>query len=117
MSEKPPLTASTAKAMSANMALATASAEDATNNVDSVAVATEEMTATVSDIARNAEQARQVTTAAVSSVTVASQRVGELGRAAQDISQVTDVIIADFRGQKMTHTLPHTLAWTMGPQK
>ncbi len=93
MSEKTTLTASTAKAMSANMALATASAEDATNNVDSVAVATEEMTATVSDIARNAEQARQVTTAAVSSVTVASQRVGELGRAAHDISQVTDVIM------------------------
>jgi methyl-accepting chemotaxis protein len=79
MSEKTTLTASTAKSMSANMALATASAADATNNVDSVAVATEEMTATVSDIARNAEQAREVTTAAVSSVTVASQRVGELG--------------------------------------
>jgi methyl-accepting chemotaxis protein len=51
------------------------------------------MTATVSDIAQNAEKARQVTTAAVQRVLNASSRVDELGTAAREISDVIDVIV------------------------
>ena len=57
-------------------------ANDANANVETVATATEEMTATVSEIARNAEQARHVTTTAVQSVANASTRVADLNSAA-----------------------------------
>jgi len=100
-------TASGAKQLSANMtvvATATAqatdqvrsvsqAAEQTTGDIHNVATAVEEMTATISDIAQRAEQARHVTANAVANVTTASQRVDELGYAAQDISQVTDVIM------------------------
>ena len=67
--------------------------EQTTEDIHNVATAVEEMTATISDIAQRAEQARRVTANAVANVTTASQRVDELGCAAQDISQVTDVIM------------------------
>jgi methyl-accepting chemotaxis protein len=100
-------TTSGAKQLSANMAIvATATeqatvqvqsvsqaAEQTTGDIHNVATAVEEMTATISDIAQRAEQARHVTANAVANVTTASQRVDELGCAAQDISQVTDVIM------------------------
>jgi methyl-accepting chemotaxis protein len=86
-------TAAVAQEMRTNMAAVAATTEQANTNVQMVASATEEMTATVQDIAHNAEKSRQVTAAAVDSVTAASSRVSALSMAAQDISQVTNVIM------------------------
>jgi NO-binding membrane sensor protein with MHYT domain len=83
----------TAKETSATMTTMVATANNATTKVDTVAAATEEMTTTVAEIARNAEQARQVTTAAVQSVSRASTQVEALDKAAQEITKVTDVIM------------------------
>ena len=93
MNDKATSMASAAKEMSANMSVVAAAAEEATSNVQMVATATEEMTSTVSEIARNAEKARQVTVTAVHNATTASQQVDELGNAAREINQVTDVIM------------------------
>lgn len=93
MSEKATAVAAAAKEMSANMTMVAAAAEEATNNVHMVATATEEMTSTVSEIARSAEKARQVTVTAVQNATTASQQVDELGNAAREINQVTEVIM------------------------
>ena len=98
-------TAAIAKETSANMALVVVTAQDAANNVHSVATATEEMTATISAIAQNAENARQVTATAVQHVTTASHRVDELGSAAHDISQVTDVILALLNKPSSWHSM------------
>jgi len=48
--------------------------------------ATEEMTSTINEIARNSEKARAVTGDAVTRGQSASERVGELGKAAQGIA-------------------------------
>jgi len=93
MSDKATAMAAAAKEMSANMTVVAVAAEQATNNVHMVASATEQMTSTVSEIARNAEKARQVTMTAVQNATTASQQVDELGNAAREINQVTDVIM------------------------
>lgn len=93
LNDKATSMASAAKEMSANMSVVAAAAEEATKNVHMVATATEEMTSTVSEIARNAEKARQVTVTAVQNATTASQQVDELGNAAREINQVTEVIM------------------------
>ena len=81
-----------AETMTSNMnGIATAS-EEASANVGMVAAAVEEMNATVQEIAQNCAKARQVTEKAVQSTTQASERVDLLGRAAQDISEVTEAI-------------------------
>jgi len=51
------------------------------------------MTATISDIARSAEHARQVAGAAVETVDNAARRVDDLGEAAQRIGRVVEVIV------------------------
>ena len=60
--------------------------------IAAIATATEEMNATVSEIAQNANQTREVTEAAVSRVQVATTNVNGLGRAAKEISNVIDTI-------------------------
>jgi PAS domain S-box-containing protein len=79
--------------LSATMNNLAASAEQSERNISSVATATEEMTATVLDIAHNAERANTITAKAVSSVAVASEQVDGLGAAAKEISKVTDTIV------------------------
>lgn len=61
-------------------------------NVRMVASATEEMSATVDGIARNSEKARSITAPAVGRSNQASTKVDELGKAAVEISKVTEVI-------------------------
>jgi methyl-accepting chemotaxis protein len=81
-----------AEEMSANMNGVSAASEQTSQNVSVVATATEEMSATVREIAQNSEKARSITTNAVSQAQTASERVDELGKAALDISNVTEVI-------------------------
>lgn len=78
--------------MSSNMNSVAAASEQAATNIHLVATATEEMTTTVAEIAQNSEKARTITQSAVSRSDIASTKVGELGRAADEISKVTEVI-------------------------
>jgi methyl-accepting chemotaxis protein len=57
-----------------------------------VATATEQMTASVSEIAQNSEKARKITGTAVTKAQETSKKVGALGNAAQAIGKVTEVI-------------------------
>lgn len=81
-----------AEEMSANMNNVAAASEEASTNVNMVAAAAEEMTATVREIAQNSGQARGITEMAVKKANGASAKVNELGKAAVEISKVTEVI-------------------------
>jgi len=84
--------ATAAEEMSANMNSVAAATEQASTNMAMVATASEEMTSTINEIAQNSEKARTITGEAVSQARSASDSVGELGRAAQDIGKVTEAI-------------------------
>jgi methyl-accepting chemotaxis protein len=66
--------------------------EQAATNLNMVATATEQMTASVREIAQNSERARKITDEAVSKAQGTSKKVNDLGNAAQAISKVTEVI-------------------------
>lgn len=84
--------AAAAEEMSANMNGVAAASEQAATNINMVATAAEEMTSTIGEIAQNSEKARSITGSAVSQAGNASQKMDELGRAANDIGKVTEVI-------------------------
>ncbi|WP_051309173.1 HAMP domain-containing methyl-accepting chemotaxis protein [Desulfogranum japonicum] len=66
--------------------------KEASLNANMVASAVEEMSATVSEISGNYSRAKDITLRAVEQSDKASFRVGELGRAADGINKVTEVI-------------------------
>jgi methyl-accepting chemotaxis protein len=68
-------------------------ANDSMENVQSVAMASQEMTSTITEIAENTEEARAVTSEAVTAVNTTIQKMNELGEAAKDIGQVAAVIV------------------------
>ncbi|MDA8138760.1 MAG: methyl-accepting chemotaxis protein [Desulfobacteraceae bacterium] len=78
--------------MSSNMRSVATASEQLSTNVQMVATASEEMSATVAEIAKSSETASTITAAAVTKATSATQRVGELGTSAHEISKVTEVI-------------------------
>ncbi len=84
--------ASAGEEMSVNMASVSSAIEEASANTEVVAQNSSEMTSTVEEIAQNSEQARQITTKAVDSVSQANDRISQLGSAAQEISKVIEVI-------------------------
>jgi len=86
--------ATAAEEMSATMMSVAASMELATTNVNSVAGATEEMSATITDVARNSDKARRITGEAVLQADKVTARIVALGRAAREISKVTETITA-----------------------
>jgi methyl-accepting chemotaxis protein len=92
MSGKSNTVSSAAEHLSGNINSIAAAMEQASTNMNMVASATEEMTSTVDEIASNSEKARAITAEAVSQSRSASARVDELGRAAQEISKVTETI-------------------------
>jgi len=79
--------------MNASMLDISSLANDSMERVQNVALATEEMSATIAEIAQNAEQARTVTTKAVSTVENTTLKMNELSEAATEIGQVADVIV------------------------
>ncbi len=91
-SSKSNTVAMAAEEMSSNMNSVATATEEASANVGMVATAAEEMTSTINEIAQNSEKARTITGDAVSQAKSASDRVGELGKAAQDIGKVTEAI-------------------------
>jgi methyl-accepting chemotaxis protein len=78
--------------MSTNMNSVAAAMEQASTNVQLVASAAEEMTSTINEIAGNAEKAHTITNEAVSQADKASEQVGDLGQAAQEIGKVVEAI-------------------------
>jgi methyl-accepting chemotaxis protein len=62
------------------------------DNANMVAAATEEMTSTINEIATNSETARTISTQAVEQATTVSEKMTELGMAAQTIGAVTETI-------------------------
>ena len=68
-------------------------ANDSMERVQSVAMATEEMSATIREIAGNAEQARAVTAKAVTTVENTTIKMTELSEAAKEVGKVADVIV------------------------
>ncbi|MDY7033246.1 MAG: methyl-accepting chemotaxis protein [Thermodesulfobacteriota bacterium] len=81
-----------AEEMSSNMNSVASAMEETSTNVSMIATAAEEMTSTISEIAQNSEKGRGITAEAVSQSKTASEKVGELGKAADDISKVTETI-------------------------
>ncbi len=68
-------------------------ANDSMERVQNVAMATEEMSATIKEIAGNAEQARAVTAKAVTTVEKTTTKMTELSEAAKEVGKVADVIV------------------------
>nr|WP_319494951.1 methyl-accepting chemotaxis protein [uncultured Desulfobacter sp.] len=81
-----------AAAMSQNMERISNSTQESSSNTATIASAAEEMTATVGEIAKNAEQGRNISANAVSRVEESTERVGQLGEAAQAIGKVVETI-------------------------
>lgn len=84
--------ATASEEMSANLNNVAAAMEQSSTNTNMVASAAEEMTSTINEIAENAERARKVSSKAVTQAKTASDRMGELGEAANKIGMVTETI-------------------------
>jgi methyl-accepting chemotaxis protein len=80
--------------MNNSMAEISVLANDSMQRVQSVAIATDEMSSTISEIAQNAEQARSVTSKAVNTVENTTLKMNELSEAAHKIGMVADVIVS-----------------------
>ncbi len=91
-SDKADRVATAAKEMNANMSSVATTMEQATTNINMIASAAEEMTATIAEIAQNSEKGSVIVSKAVSQPEVVSNKVAELGRAAQEIGKVTETI-------------------------
>ncbi|PIE91620.1 MAG: chemotaxis protein [Acidobacteria bacterium] len=84
--------AAAAEEMSTNQNSVAAAMEQASVNVNMVATATEEMKSTITEISDNSGRAKEITSQAVEKSQLASERVDELGRAANEINKVTETI-------------------------
>jgi methyl-accepting chemotaxis protein len=92
--EKSNTVAAAAEEMSSNMALVEEETRDASDNMVTISAAVEQMTASMEDIAANAGKSSAVTEKAVTYSTNASEQVAVLGNNAEEITKVTEVIMA-----------------------
>jgi methyl-accepting chemotaxis protein len=76
------------------MAAVVEAVEAATNNLDVIVNASDQMTTTIQDIALNADKGRTVADEATATARATSERLQELGEAAQQIGKVTETINA-----------------------
>lgn len=84
--------ATSAEQMSTTIGSVAGAMEQTAANVSAMAASVEEMTNTINEIANNSERAHQITADAVAKANRSSERVGDLGTAARDISKVTETI-------------------------
>ncbi len=80
--------------MNTSMNSITSTSQESMSNVTTMAAAIEEMTATIAEISSQTEKGRVVTNQAVDTVKKTSNRMNELGDAAEAISNVVDIIMA-----------------------
>lgn len=92
MSQKSNSVSHAAEEMSNTLNSVAAAMEEASNNINIVSSATEEMTITINEIAKNSENARNVSNQAVTQTQSASEKIDRLGKAAQEIGKITEVI-------------------------
>lgn len=92
LSERANSVAAAAEEMSTNMNSVAAASEQTSVNVGVVANSASQMKEAFKDVVENCEQAREIVDTASASVSDATDKVECLGRAAQEISQVTEVI-------------------------
>ncbi|HCY85754.1 MAG TPA: hypothetical protein DHV36_11520 [Desulfobacteraceae bacterium] len=97
-SEKSSKVASSANEMATNMNSVAAATEQTSANIQMIVAAAEEMSSTINEIAQNTSKGSQTTADAVKKAEYVSVKVDELGRAAMEISKVTEVI-ADISEQ------------------
>lgn len=79
--------------MNSSMESINSTSQESMSNVRTVAAAIEEMTATIAEISNNAAKGRNVTADAVSTVNHTSDRMSELGSAAEAIGNVVELIM------------------------
>ena len=91
-SSKADMVAAATEEMSSNMNTVTTASEQAAQSVHVVAVAIEDMNAAVHGIAQNTAAASTITAEAVDAANSSSEKVNQLGKAAIEISKVTEVI-------------------------
>lgn len=84
--------ATAAEEMSANLNSVAAAMEQSTTNATMVATAAEQMSSTINEIAENAEKASNVSNEAVGQANDASEKMQQLGAAANKIGKVTETI-------------------------
>lgn len=96
--EKANNVSSAAEEMATSMNSVAAATEQTTTNLQLIVSAAEEMSATINEIAGNTATGSQTTSNAVKKAEHISQKVNELGKAASEISKVTDTI-ADISEQ------------------
>lgn len=90
--------AAAAEEMATNMNSTAAATEQTAGNIQMIVSAAEEMTTTINEISENTAQGSETTSKAVDSAVKVSEKVDELGRAASDITKVTETI-ADISEQ------------------
>ncbi|MGL1931712.1 MAG: methyl-accepting chemotaxis protein [Desulfotalea sp.] len=78
--------------MTTNLTAVAAAMEQSTTNTSMVAAATEEMSTTINEISDNADKAKTISAGAVEQAKNANISMTNLGKAANDISQVTETI-------------------------
>ncbi|MCG8566455.1 MAG: bacteriohemerythrin, partial [Desulfobacterales bacterium] len=81
-----------AEEMTSSMSGVAAATEQATANIRMIVAAAEEMTSTIREIAGNTARGSETTSLAVQQAEEVSEKVGQLGRAAEEISNVTATI-------------------------
>ncbi|MEJ2155154.1 MAG: methyl-accepting chemotaxis protein [Desulfobacteraceae bacterium] len=91
-SEESNSVATAAEEMNTNLNQVADSTEQASTNVDVVAAASQQMTSTINEIAKSSEQANAITDDAVKRSHEASGRITALGKSANEITKVTEVI-------------------------
>jgi methyl-accepting chemotaxis protein len=87
-----------AEEMTSSMTSVAAATEQATANIQMIVAAAEEMTSTINEIAGNTAKGGETTSQAVTKAGFVSEKVDALGRAAGEISKVTETI-ADISEQ------------------
>lgn len=92
VSQRAATVASASEQMSANLHGAAAAMEESATNTNMVASAAEEMSSTINSIAENVESASAISGKAVGQAHSATERMRELGDAAQKISKITETI-------------------------
>jgi len=97
-SEKSNNVAAAAEEMTVNMNSVAAASEQTAANIQMIVAAAEEMSSTISEIAANTSKGSQTTLDAVKKAEEVSGKVNELGKAASQISRVTETI-ADISEQ------------------
>jgi len=84
--------AASSEEMSSNISTVAATMEEAAGNLEQVASAAEQIAASIGEIAKNSETAKTKTSGAAGQARNSSEKMAGLGKAAQEISKVTETI-------------------------